>query len=123
MLRRYELTDEEWLRIEPLLPPENTGKQGRPRKDNRIIMNGIVWLARSGAPWRDLPERYGSWKTVYSRFRKWIDDGILDILCVEFVVCISQILLDHVYSTASLVVVLENMILLGCDCVVAVSHI
>ena len=45
MLRRYELTDEEWLRIEPLLPPENTGKQGRPRKDNRIIMNGIVWLA------------------------------------------------------------------------------
>ena len=41
-------------------------------------MNGIVWLARSGAPWRDLPERYGSWKTVYSRFRKWIDDGILD---------------------------------------------
>ena len=78
MLRRYELTDEEWLRIEPLLPPENTGKQGRPRKDNRIIMNGIVWLARSGAPWRDLPERYGSWKTVYSRFRKWIDDGILD---------------------------------------------
>ena len=78
MLRRYELTDEEWLRIELLLPPENTGKQGRPRKDNRIIMNGIVWLARSGAPWRDLPERYGSWKTVYSRFRKWIDDGILD---------------------------------------------
>lgn len=78
MLRRYELTDEEWLRIEPLLPPENTGKQGHPRKDNRIIMNGIVWLARSGAPWRDLPERYGSWKTVYSRFRKWIDDGILD---------------------------------------------
>ena len=61
MLRRYELTDEEWFRIEPLLPPENTGKQGRPRKDNRIIMNGIVWLARSGAPWRDLPERYGSW--------------------------------------------------------------
>ena len=56
MLRRYELTDEEWLRIEPLLPPENTGKQGRPRKDNRIIMNGIVWLARSGAPWRDLPD-------------------------------------------------------------------
>ena len=78
MLRRYELTDEEWLRIEPLLPPENTGKQGRPRKDNRIIMNGIVWLARRGASWRDLPERYGSWKTVYSRFRKWIDDGILD---------------------------------------------
>ena len=78
MLRRYELTDEEWNRIAPLLPPENTGKQGRPRKDNRIILNGMVWLARSGAPWRDLPERYGSLQTVYSCFRKWIDVGILD---------------------------------------------
>ena len=42
------------------------------------VLNGIVWIARSGAPWRDLPERYGSWQTVYSRFRKWIEDGILD---------------------------------------------
>ena len=78
MLRRYELTDEEWNRIAPLLPPENSGKQGRPKKCNRTILNGIVWIARSGAPWRDLPERYGAWQTVYSRFRKWIDDGIID---------------------------------------------
>lgn len=78
MLRRYELTDDEWNRIVDLLPPENTGKQGRPRKDNRTIVNGMVWIARSGAPWRDLPERYGPWETVYSRFRKWIEDGILD---------------------------------------------
>lgn len=55
MLRRYELTDDEWNRIVDLLPPENTGKQGRPRKDNRTIVNGMVWIARSGAPWRDLP--------------------------------------------------------------------
>ena len=78
MLRRYELTDDEWNRIADLLPPENTGKQGRPRKNNRTILNGMVWIARSGAPWRDLPERYGPWETVYSRFRKWINDGILD---------------------------------------------
>ena len=78
MLRRYELTDEEWNRIAPLLPPENTGKQGRPQKCTRTILNGIVWIARSGAPWCDLPERYGAWQTVYSRFRKWIDDGIID---------------------------------------------
>lgn len=78
MLRRYELTDDEWKRIVDLLPPENTCKQGRPRKDNRTILNGMVWIARSGAPWRDLPERYGPWETVYSRFRKWIDHGILD---------------------------------------------
>ena len=75
MLRRYELTDDEWNRIVDLLPPENTGKQGRPRKNNRTILNGIMWIARS-----DLPERYGPWETVYSRFRKWIDDGILDNL-------------------------------------------
>ena len=78
MLRRYELTDDEWNRVAPLLPPENSGKQGRPSKCNRTILNGIVWIARSGAPWWDLPERYGSWQTVYSRFRKWIEDGILD---------------------------------------------
>ena len=78
MLRRYELTDEEWNRIAPLLPPENSGKQGRPQKCSRTILNGIVWIARSGTPWRDLPERYGSWQTVYSRFRKWIEDGTLD---------------------------------------------
>ena len=64
--------------LAPLLPPENSGKQGRPQKCSRTILNGIVWIARSGAPWRDLPERYGSWQTVYSRFRKWIEDGTLD---------------------------------------------
>ena len=58
--------------------PETKGKQGRPAKDSRTILNGIVWIARSGAPWRDLPARYGPWETVYSRFRKWIDDGVLD---------------------------------------------
>lgn len=78
MLRRYELTDEEWKRIADLLPPENTGKQGRPRKSNRVMLNGMIWIARSGAPWRDLPERYGPWESAYSRFRRWIDDGILD---------------------------------------------
>jgi transposase len=58
--------------------PETKGKQGRPAKDSRTILNGIVWIARSGAPWRDLPARYGPWETVYSRFCKWIDDGVLD---------------------------------------------
>ena len=55
MLRRYELNDDEWNRIVNLLPPENTGKRGRPRKCNRTILNGMVWIALSGAPWRDLP--------------------------------------------------------------------
>ncbi len=78
MLKRYELTDQEWEQIAPLLPSYKKGKRGRPPKDNRLMLNAMVWLARSGAPWRDLPERYGPWESVYSRFRKWIDDGILD---------------------------------------------
>ena len=72
--RRYELTDEQWERIKELIP---RSKMGRPRKDDRLILNGMFWLARSGAGWEDLPERYGSWKTVYSRFCKWRDDGTL----------------------------------------------
>lgn len=91
MLRRYELTDQEWEQIASLLPPEKTGKPGRPSKDNRTMLNGMVWIARSGAPWRDLPERYGPWNSVYSRFRKWIDDGILDnifrLLSLEAELC------------------------------------
>lgn len=59
-------------------PKENTGKRGRPLKDNRTMLNAMVWTVRSSAPWHDLPERYGLWETVYSRFRKWIDDGVLD---------------------------------------------
>ncbi len=96
MLRRYELTDSEWSRVVELLPPENTGKQGRPRKDNRTILNGMIWIARSGAPWRDLPERYGPWETVYSRFRKWIEDGIFDniIRVLSMDVDLSELSLD-----------------------------
>lgn len=78
MLKRYELTDQEWNRIAPLLPPEKPNRPGRPSKDNRTMLNDMVWIARNGAPWRDLPERYGPWETVCSRFRKWIEDGYLD---------------------------------------------
>lgn len=78
MLKRYELTNQQWEQIASLFPPENNGKRGRPLKDNRLMLNAMIWMARSGAPWRDLPERFGPWETVYSRFRKWIDDGFLD---------------------------------------------
>ena len=78
MLRRYELTDQEWNQIAPLLSPEKSNRPGRPSKDNRTMFNAMVWIARNDAPLRDLPERYGPWETVYSRFRKWIEDGYLD---------------------------------------------
>ena len=77
-MRRHELTNDEWSRVEGMLPPERTGKKGRPGKDNRMMLNGILWIARSGAPWRELPTRYGSWKSVYSRFCKWRDDGVIE---------------------------------------------
>ena len=79
-MRRYELRNEEWERIKELLPPENTGKKGRSRKDNRIMLNGMLWMTRSGCQWRELPERYGKWQGVYTRFRKWRDEGILEKL-------------------------------------------
>jgi transposase len=74
--RRFELTDEQFERIEAVLPSESEGR-GRPMKDHRPIINGIFWILRTGAPWRDLPARYGPWKTVYDRFRQWSEDGTL----------------------------------------------
>jgi transposase len=75
-MRRYELTDQQWARIVSLLPPRaNRGKAGRPGNDQRPIVNGILWILHTGAPWRDLPERYGPWKTVFHRFNSWRKDG------------------------------------------------
>lgn len=73
--RRHELNDEQWAQLAPLLPPEKP-KTGRPSLAHRQVVNGILWVLRTGAPWRDLPERYGNWKTVYSRFRRWREAGI-----------------------------------------------
>ena len=77
-MKRYELKKEQWERIKPLLPPEETGKWGRPRKYNRIMLNGMLWIVRSGAQWRELPEAYGPWQSIYARFAKWRDDGTLE---------------------------------------------
>jgi putative transposase of IS4/5 family DUF4096/integrase-like protein len=69
-IRRHELTDQQWERLQPLLPPQKP-PTGRPAADHRRILNGILWLLLTGAPWRDLPERYGAWQTVASRFYRW----------------------------------------------------
>ena len=74
-LKRHEISDSEWERIKDLLPPENTG-EGRPSKPNRVMLNGMLWISKTGAPWRDLPERFGPWQTVYSRFRLWSQNDI-----------------------------------------------
>jgi hypothetical protein len=66
-VRRNDLTDAQWRRLEPLLPPERP-RTGRPNHSHRTILNGILWILRTGAPWRDLPDRYGPVGTVSSRF-------------------------------------------------------
>ncbi len=70
---RYDLSEAEWRLIEPLLPNK---PRGVPRVDDRRVINGIFYVLRTGSPWRDLPERYGSYSTVYNRFNRWAKAGV-----------------------------------------------
>ena len=70
-----DLTESDWAKIKSVLPCER-GRQGRPAIDNRQIVNGILWRFHTNAPWRDLPQKYGKWITVYQRFRRWNRDGV-----------------------------------------------
>lgn len=74
-MRRFELSDEEWELIVPHIPVA-TGRGGR-LQDARKVLNGMFWVLRSGTSWRDLPERYGPWQTVYHWFNRWRRDGTL----------------------------------------------
>ncbi len=76
-MARYDLTDFEWRVIEPLLTIK---PRGVPRVDDRRVLSGIFWILRSGSPWRDLPERYGPYTTVYNRFNRWRKAGVWDKL-------------------------------------------
>lgn len=75
MVGRYELSDTQWRRICDLLPGK-PGDPGRTGTDNRLFVNGVLWILRSGAHWQDLPERYGKWKTVHKRFTRWAQAGV-----------------------------------------------
>jgi len=72
-MQRHELTDQEWDLLAPLVPSAVTG---RPRVDDRRVINGMVYKIRTGVPWRDLPDRYGPWQTVYTRFRRYALRGV-----------------------------------------------
>src|SRR5258707_15284022 len=74
-MTRTDLTDQEWERLEPKLP-SSKGKRGGQYKDHRLVLNGILWVLRTGAPWRDLPERYGKWKTCHDRLQPWRRQGV-----------------------------------------------
>ena len=74
--RRYELTDEQWDKIKTYFEK----KKGRPYKNLRNTVNGILWIMRSGASWRDLPSRYGNWNAVYKSFSKWQSQGLFETI-------------------------------------------
>jgi transposase len=76
MVGRGELTDHAWSVIEPLLPTNQ--QRGGQWRDHRTVLNGILWKLRTGAPWRDLPERYGAWQTCADRLYRWRRDGTWD---------------------------------------------
>ncbi len=70
-----KLTDEQWKRVKPILPPQR-GRIGRPPNDHRIVLGGILWVARTGSSWREMPEEYGKWETAYRRHELWLGQGL-----------------------------------------------
>ena len=77
-MRRYELTDEQFELIQDLLP--KNGGPGGQWNDHRTTLHGIFWILHSGAQWREVPERYGCWQSIYDRFVRWRRDGTLDAI-------------------------------------------
>ena len=82
--KRYELNQAQWERIAPLLPGK-AGDPGRTGQDNRLFVNGVLWVLRSGAHWCDLPERYGRWKTAHKRFSRWSKAGVWDRVFADLI--------------------------------------
>lgn len=74
-MKRHELTDEQWDLIQAFIP-KSVARTGRPARDRRVLVNGVFWILSTGAPWRDLPERFGPWQTVYDHFRRWRKCGV-----------------------------------------------
>jgi transposase len=74
-MRRHELTDEQWEQIEPHLPGRK-GDPGKTGENNRRFIHAIMWIAKTGVPWRDLPERFGKWNSVFQRYNRWCKRGV-----------------------------------------------
>ena len=82
-MSRGELSEAEWRVLKNLLPIESSMRgRGRRPTENRAVLNGILWRLRCGAPWRDVPEKYGKWNTIYRRFRRWSEAGTWEIVSV-----------------------------------------
>ena len=76
-MTRMMLSDAQWERVAPLLPGKS-GDPGRSGKDNRLFLEAVLWLVRTGSPWRDLPETFGCWNPVFRRFRRWARKDIFE---------------------------------------------
>src|SRR5262249_28955164 len=74
-MRRHEISDEQWAAIKGVLPGK-AGDPGRRAADNRLFVNAVFWIARTGSPWRDLPERFGPWNSAFRRFSRWCKRGV-----------------------------------------------
>ena len=83
-VKRYELSEAQWVRIAPMLPGK-AGDPGRTAADNRLFVNGVLWVLRSGAFWQHLPERYGKWKSVHARFTRWAKNGVWENVFGELI--------------------------------------
>lgn len=84
-MSRGDLTEAEWRVLKELLPVEREAGErgrGRPPEDNRNVVNGILWRLRCGTPWRDVPEKYGKWNSVYRRFRRWSEAGVWESVAI-----------------------------------------
>ena len=106
-MRRFELSDEQWVRVEGLLPGKK-GDPGRTAADSRLFLDAVLWIARTGAPWRDLPERFGPWNSVFKRFDRWSKTGVwqrvfeaLQDLDLEWLMVDATIIRAHVHAAGA----------------------
>ena len=106
-MRRFELSDEQWKRVKGLLPGR-PGSPGRSGDDNRLFLEAVLWIARTGAPWRDLPERFGESNSVFQRFNRWAKKGVwqwvFDALQdpdLEWVMLDATIIRAHVHAAGA----------------------
>ena len=106
-MRRFELSDEQWERVEVLLPGR-PGSPGRSGDDNRLFLDAVLWIARTGAPWRDLPERFGESNSIFQRFNRWAKKGVwqrvFDTLQdpdLEWVMLDATIIRAHVHAAGA----------------------
>lgn len=78
MVKKMDLTNSQWERIASFFVQDDSPKRGRPRKDPRQVINGILWICRTGAPWKDLPEKYPPYQTCHRYFQAWNKEGLWD---------------------------------------------